>query len=129
MRTPFLLAALGLLAAGAAGAPAQAAWQDTVPVSGAMLSTVTPEAPVVSCWPLTLGGLKIDWNSVPNATGYVMTDTWGTHHYGPDETEEIYYLVGGATLTVQAKFGSWLSPHSNEVTWAIVLFGGSGGCE
>lgn len=111
------------------GPTAQAAWQDSVAVSGSTVSTVEVEAPVVQChdgFVLDLFSLEFSWDHVSNATRYVVT--WGltgTKEVLPPQTSTRIPIGVGGQLKVTAWFGSEWSATSEPVPYFLLtnLFG------
>ena len=124
------LSMLGATAAVAVGvsfvsAPAWAMWSDPAPVSGPLLATVTPVAPVPACGALQLGSVTITWTPVTAATGYrVNFGTGGSSSVdvAASVTSRTFTASAG-TFSVQALYGSgtWISAKSITKQYSSLL--------
>lgn len=91
-------------------------WSDAAPVTGSLLRTVALTAPTLSCGPVGLGLVTINWTEVPGATQYRIYLGTGLLTTVPAGTltHVLTNLIG--TVRVQAVFGStWVSPMSNSL--------------
>jgi hypothetical protein len=89
-------------------------WTDEAAVTGTHLATPALTPPTLTCAG-TLGSLTAAWDPVPGATGYrihsgLLGDT--VQDVGPGTLSTM--LTGAGLIRVQALFGSWVSPDSDE---------------